>query len=143
MLQFAEAGARTRGEPAHIVGELRQRCGKCPQRCGELQRWLLACKRRKLICCTNKWLLCGGGDLLDCACGKVWVAVQPSPYGGAAECERVQPSGARRSMRSRFAASAARMSAELLAEREWHRILQMRATDLDDVGPGGSLRRNG
>ena len=66
------------------------------------------------------------------AVGELRVAVQAGAHGRAAERDLVQP-GQRRLEPGDVAVELRHVAAELLAERERHRVLEVRPADLDDV----------
>ncbi len=74
------------------------------------------------------------------AVGELGVRVEPGADGGAADGELVQP-GERELDALEVGVELGDVAAELLAERERHRVLEVRAADLDDVGELLGLRR--
>ena len=70
------------------------------------------------------------------------MSVESSAYGGATERDRAELA-LRRLNASDVARECSSMRAKLLAEGERHRILEMRAADLHDVGPSGCLGADG
>ena len=66
------------------------------------------------------------------ALGELGVRVEPGADGGAADGELVEP-GQRELDALEVGVELRDVAAELLAERERHRVLQVRAADLDDV----------
>jgi hypothetical protein len=120
--QLTESGARSGGEPAHIIGELHQRSCECAQRCGEVERWLLSCECCELIRRAGKWLCGEECDLLRCTNRKLWVAVETSANRSSAECEREQ-AVTRAFNALNVSGECCSMRAEFLSKRQWHRIL--------------------
>ena len=80
------------------------------------------------------------GDLRRGALGELGVRVEPGADGGAADGELVE-AGQHQLDALEVGVELRDVAAELLAERERHRVLQVRAADLDDVGELLGLRR--
>ena len=115
-VQLTESGARSGGEPTHVIGELHQRGCECAQRCGEVQGWLLPCERCELVWRAGKRLCREECDLLRCAIRKLWVTVESSAYRSSAEREREQ-AVARPFNSLNVSGECRSMRAELLSER--------------------------
>ena len=86
------------------------------------------------------------GDLRRGTLGELGVRVEPGADGGAADGELVEP-GQHLLDALEVGVELRDVAAELLAERERHRVLQVRAADLHDVGelrrPSPRARRAG
>ena len=102
----------------------------------------MSCERRELVRRAGKWLFGKECDLLRCTIRKLWVTVETSANRSSAECEREQ--AVARVFDSRNVSSeCCGMRAELLSERQWHRILEVGPSNLDNGCPGLRLGRNG
>ncbi len=81
------------------------------------------------------------GDSLRGPLGELAMGVQPGADRGAADRELVDIGQAPPSMRLEIGIELRDVAGEFLAQRERHRVHQMRAPDLDDVGEFRRLGR--
>ena len=87
---FAQAGSRTGGEPAHVVGDLHQRAGERLERAVSEDQRVMAGQRLELVRSADEGLVRERGDLRRSFVGELGMGVQPSAHSRAAEGELVK-----------------------------------------------------
>ena len=133
MRDLADAAARARGEPAHVVGDLHQRAASVLSApCSATSASWAASAANLFGAVTN------GRPVSSAICcaprvRELRVRVEAGADGGAAERELVAPRQRVARSRRRRVVELRDPAGDLLAERERRRVLQVRAADLDDV----------
>ncbi len=136
--QLAQAGARAGAEPADVVRDLHEARGERLQGAGREDRRLLAGERRELVRRGRERDARELGDAGRGPCRELRVGVEPGADGGPAEGDLVE-AGEHRAEAGDVAVEHGDVARELLAERERHRVLEVRPPDLDDPRPGACL----
>ena len=131
--QLAKSAARAGSQPANIVGDLHQRCAQRFHGSLRKNEFVVCGKRRELVGMRAEGQSRQLGDLLGGTLGEFRMRIQSGAHGGSADGEIVE------AIEHLFKAldvalQQACPTGEFLADGERHRILQMRAADLDDIG---------
>lgn len=136
--EFAEAAAGAGGKPADVVGDLHERAGEGFYSSAGDDEFIVAGEGGKFVGRGLEW---EAGEFCDVRGGTVTefgVGIQARADGGAADGELVK-AGEREFNVAQGLVEQAHIAGEFLPECERSGILEVRATDLDDVGKDGGL----
>ncbi|KAI3478944.1 hypothetical protein L1887_59065 [Cichorium endivia] len=136
--QLAETTARTRAEVANVVGDLHERDGNSVERTARLDNRIVRRKRLKLVLGGLKGEAGDVGDLGGDLLVKANVGVEAGADGGAAlgELREARQDGLDA---EDGVVDLLDVAGELLAEGERRGVLEVGASDLDDVVELGAL----
>ena len=130
--QFADPAAGARGEPAHVVGDLRQRGGQRLEPAVREHQRIVRGQRLELVGRAGEGMAGEPGQLLRHAVGEFGVRVEAGAHRGTAQRQLAQVR--QRALHVADAVVELRHPAGgLLAQRQRRRVLQMRAADLHDL----------
>lgn len=136
--EFAEAAAGAGGEPADVVGDLHERAGEGFYSSTGDNEFVVAGEGGEFV---GRGLEREASEFCDVRGGSVaelGVGIQARADGGAANGELVE-AGERKFNVAQGLVEQAHVAGEFLPECERSGILEVRATDLDDVGKDGGL----
>ena len=140
-MQFAKAGARTGAQQADVVGDFGQRDRKRIERAGHLHQPVIRCQRLKLVACRFKRDAGHCRDFIGDGNVETFRRVEASADRGTALRKLLHVMN-NRALDTRTAGDQlCHKCREFLTQGQWGSILQMGATDLDDVVPCCALFR--
>ncbi len=131
--QLAEPATRSAGQPTDVVGDFHQRAGERLERARGEDEFVVRGKRGELVRIRGEGQAGQLGDFLGGAFAEFRMRVEPGSDRGSADGEGHDP-GHRGLDASHVGVEQGNVAGEFLPERDRGCVLQMGASDFDDLG---------